>query len=128
MGISNIDHHINGQRAAGTSGRSQSVTNPATGAVTGSVQLANGAEVAQAVAAAHAAFAAWANWSRNAATEFSSSVFCRVTAASSSLSACWAFKASVTFASDRPGDPGSPRRGGHRVMKRGHRLCYTARR
>jgi malonate-semialdehyde dehydrogenase (acetylating)/methylmalonate-semialdehyde dehydrogenase len=37
------------------------VTNPATGAVTGNVALANSAEVAQAVAAAQAAFPAWAD-------------------------------------------------------------------
>ena len=49
MSITHIGHYINGQVAAGTSGRSQSVTNPATGAVTGSVALANSAEVAQAV-------------------------------------------------------------------------------
>ena len=41
MSISHIGHYINGQVAAGTSGRSQPVTNPATGAVTGSVALAN---------------------------------------------------------------------------------------
>ena len=61
MGIVNIDHHIAGQRVAGTSGRAQDVTNPATGAVTGRVALANSAEVDQAVAAAHAAFPAWAD-------------------------------------------------------------------
>ncbi|OYU30016.1 MAG: methylmalonate-semialdehyde dehydrogenase (CoA acylating), partial [Comamonadaceae bacterium PBBC2] len=61
MSITPIGHYINGQVAAGTSGRSQSVTNPATGAVTGNVALANSAEVAQAVAAAQAAFPAWAD-------------------------------------------------------------------
>ena len=61
MSVSHIDHYIGGQRAAGTSGRSQPVTNPATGAVTGQVALANSAEVAQAVAAAQAAFPAWAD-------------------------------------------------------------------
>ncbi len=61
MSISNIDHYIGGQRAAGTSGRAQNVTNPASGAVTGSVALANSAEVAKAVAAAQAAFPAWAD-------------------------------------------------------------------
>ena len=61
MSITDIDHHINGQRAAGTSGRSQNVTNPATGAVTGQVALANSAEVAKAVAAAQSAFPAWAD-------------------------------------------------------------------
>ena len=61
MSISNIDHYIGGQRAAGASGRAQNVTNPATGAVTGSVALANSAEVAKAVATAQAAFPAWAD-------------------------------------------------------------------
>ena len=61
MSISSIDHHIGGQRAAGTSGRAQDVTNPATGAVTGRVALANAAEVGTAVAAAQAAFPAWAD-------------------------------------------------------------------
>ncbi len=56
-----IDHYINGQRVAGTSGRQQPVTNPATGAVSGQVALANGGEVARAVAAARAAFAGWAD-------------------------------------------------------------------
>ena len=61
MTLQNIDHHIAGQRAAGTSGRAQDVTNPASGAVTGRVALANRAEVDHAVAAAHAAFPAWAD-------------------------------------------------------------------
>ena len=61
MSASSIDHHINGQRVAGASGRAQDVTNPATGAVTGRVALANSAEVAKAVAAAQAAFADWAD-------------------------------------------------------------------
>ena len=61
MSISNIGHFINGQVVPMGSGRSQSVTNPATGAVTGSVALANSAEVAKAVAAAQAAFPAWAD-------------------------------------------------------------------
>ena len=56
-----IDHSIGGQRVAGTSGRTQDVFNPATGAVTGQVALANAAEVGAAVAAAHAAFPAWAD-------------------------------------------------------------------
>ncbi|MFY7872875.1 MAG: aldehyde dehydrogenase family protein, partial [Limnohabitans sp.] len=61
MDISKIDHYIAGQGAAGISGRAQDVTNPATGAVTGRVALANAAEVHQAVAAAQAAFPAWAD-------------------------------------------------------------------
>ena len=56
-----IGHYIHGQRAAGTSTRSQDVTNPATGAVTGRVALANRADVDVAVAAAQAAFPAWAD-------------------------------------------------------------------
>ena len=56
MSITNIGHYIGGQVAAGASGRSQPVTNPATGAVTGNVALANSAEVAKAVAAAQAAY------------------------------------------------------------------------
>jgi len=43
MPIAHIGHYINGQVAPGTSGRSQTVTNPATGAVTGNVALANSA-------------------------------------------------------------------------------------
>ena len=56
-----IGHYIQGQRAAGTSTRSQEVTNPATGAVTGRVALANRGDVDAAVAAAQAAFPAWAD-------------------------------------------------------------------
>jgi malonate-semialdehyde dehydrogenase (acetylating)/methylmalonate-semialdehyde dehydrogenase len=56
-----IDHFINGQRVAGTSGRQQPDTNPATGSVSGEVALANSGEVDRAVAAARAAFAGWAD-------------------------------------------------------------------
>lgn len=56
-----IAHFIGGHIAAGTSARVQDVTNPATGAVTGRVALANAADVAAAVAAAQAAFPAWAD-------------------------------------------------------------------
>lgn len=56
-----IAHHIAGQPSAGTSARAQDVFNPATGAVTGRVHLANGADVDAAVAAAQAAFPAWAD-------------------------------------------------------------------
>ena len=48
MSTANIGHFIGGQVVAGTSGRTQDVFNPATGAVTGRVALANRAEVAQA--------------------------------------------------------------------------------
>ena len=61
MNTTSIDHHIAGQRSAGTSGRTQNVTTPATGTVTGQVALANAADVNKAVAAAHAAFPAWAD-------------------------------------------------------------------
>ncbi len=59
--IPTIAHHIGGQIANGTSERFQDVYNPATGAVTGRVALADTAEVAKAVAAAQAAFPAWAD-------------------------------------------------------------------
>ena len=56
-----IGHYIQGARFAGASTRSQDVTNPATGAVTGRVALAHRADVDAAVAAAQAAFPAWAD-------------------------------------------------------------------
>ena len=56
-----ISHHIAGHRTLGASRRRQNVFNPATGAVTGSVALANGADVDSAVAAALAAFPKWAD-------------------------------------------------------------------
>ena len=56
-----IGHFVNGGAMPGGSGRSQSVFNPATGAVTGEVALASAAEVGVAVAAAQAAFPAWAD-------------------------------------------------------------------
>ena len=56
-----IGHFVNGQRAAGTSGRRQPVFNPATGAVARHVALASAAEVDAAVASAKAAFPAWAD-------------------------------------------------------------------
>ena len=61
MSTANIDHFIGGQVVAGSSGRTQDVFNPATGAVTGRVALANATEVGQAVATAQAAFPAWAD-------------------------------------------------------------------
>jgi malonate-semialdehyde dehydrogenase (acetylating)/methylmalonate-semialdehyde dehydrogenase len=54
-------HFIKGATSAGTSGRSQNVYNPATGAVTSSVPLASAAEVDAAVAVAKAALPGWAN-------------------------------------------------------------------
>jgi len=56
-----IPHYIAGARAAGSSERAQDVFNPATGAVTGRVALANAADVHAAVAAAQAAFPDWAD-------------------------------------------------------------------
>ncbi|NWF47730.1 CoA-acylating methylmalonate-semialdehyde dehydrogenase [Hydrogenophaga sp. D2P1] len=56
-----ITHFIAGARAAGSSTRAQDVFNPATGAVTGRVALANAADVETAVAAAQAAFPAWSD-------------------------------------------------------------------
>ncbi len=56
-----IHHFIQGQVASGTSSRQMDVFNPATGAVSGRVALANAADVGVAVAAAQAAFPAWAD-------------------------------------------------------------------
>jgi len=56
-----IGHYIGGASALGSSTRAQDVFNPATGAVTGRVQLANAADVDAAVAAAQAAFPDWAD-------------------------------------------------------------------
>ena len=61
MSVTTIAHYISGQKTAGTSTRAQDVFNPATGAVTGRVSLANVKDVAQAVASAQAAFPAWAD-------------------------------------------------------------------
>jgi malonate-semialdehyde dehydrogenase (acetylating) / methylmalonate-semialdehyde dehydrogenase len=54
-----IHHWISGGRAAGQSGRSGPVYNPATGVQTGAVDFATVEEVDQAVQAAKAAFPAW---------------------------------------------------------------------
>ncbi len=59
--ITDIPHYVAGARFAGTATRSQTVTNPATGAVTGQVPLANAADVDAAVAAAQAAFPKWSD-------------------------------------------------------------------
>jgi len=56
-----IHHFVGGRIAAPRSSRAQDVFNPATGAATGSVALANRADVDAAVAAAQAAFPAWAD-------------------------------------------------------------------
>jgi malonate-semialdehyde dehydrogenase (acetylating)/methylmalonate-semialdehyde dehydrogenase len=55
-----IGHFIHGKPFAGARSRCADVFNPALGAVSGSVAMATGAEVGEAVAAAHAAFPAWA--------------------------------------------------------------------
>ncbi len=54
-------HYIHGERQTGTSLRTQSVYNPATGAVSSKVRLANAADVNAAVASAEAAFPKWAD-------------------------------------------------------------------
>ncbi|MET0314207.1 MAG: CoA-acylating methylmalonate-semialdehyde dehydrogenase [Hansschlegelia sp.] len=56
-----IRHFIAGAETPGRSGRTAAVFNPATGEQTGSVPLANGAEVDAAVVAAKRAFPEWAN-------------------------------------------------------------------
>jgi malonate-semialdehyde dehydrogenase (acetylating)/methylmalonate-semialdehyde dehydrogenase len=56
-----IAHFISGHKISGSSARAQDVFNPATGAVTGRVSLANTQDVDQAVASAQAAFPAWAD-------------------------------------------------------------------
>ncbi|NBQ07003.1 MAG: CoA-acylating methylmalonate-semialdehyde dehydrogenase [Betaproteobacteria bacterium] len=61
MSVTSIAHYMSGQQTAGTSTRAQDVFNPATGAVTGRVSLANVNDVHQAVASAQAAFPAWAD-------------------------------------------------------------------
>jgi malonate-semialdehyde dehydrogenase (acetylating)/methylmalonate-semialdehyde dehydrogenase len=56
-----ISHFIGGSAQSGTSTRHQPVYNPATGAVTGEVSLANVGDVNAAVDAAQKAFPAWAD-------------------------------------------------------------------
>jgi malonate-semialdehyde dehydrogenase (acetylating) / methylmalonate-semialdehyde dehydrogenase len=56
-----IGHYVDNKPFAGTSTRTQNVTNPATGAVTAKVALANTADVNAAVASAQAAFPAWSD-------------------------------------------------------------------
>ncbi len=56
-----ISHYVGGKVFAGASSRSQEVFNPATGAVTAHVALANSADVDAAVASAQAAFPAWSD-------------------------------------------------------------------
>jgi malonate-semialdehyde dehydrogenase (acetylating)/methylmalonate-semialdehyde dehydrogenase len=61
MSTTHIGHYLNGTPVAGQGQRTQPVTNPATGAVTGKVALADKQDVNAAVAAAQAAFPAWAD-------------------------------------------------------------------
>jgi len=56
-----LTHYINGRPQAASSGRSQAVYNPTTGAVARQLQLASSEDVLSAVAAAKAAFPAWAD-------------------------------------------------------------------
>jgi malonate-semialdehyde dehydrogenase (acetylating) / methylmalonate-semialdehyde dehydrogenase len=60
VNITHIGHYISGHPVVGK-GRAQEVFNPATGAVTGSVALADTAVVDAAVASAKAAFPAWSD-------------------------------------------------------------------
>jgi malonate-semialdehyde dehydrogenase (acetylating) / methylmalonate-semialdehyde dehydrogenase len=60
INIAHIGHYISGKLVTGK-GRSQEVFNPATGAITGSVALADAAVVDAAVASAQAAFPAWSD-------------------------------------------------------------------
>jgi malonate-semialdehyde dehydrogenase (acetylating)/methylmalonate-semialdehyde dehydrogenase len=57
--MNQIHQYINGASVTGASQRLQDITNPATGQVTGRVQLASDADVAKAVANAQEAFASW---------------------------------------------------------------------
>ncbi|WP_170755870.1 CoA-acylating methylmalonate-semialdehyde dehydrogenase [Ruegeria lacuscaerulensis] len=56
-----IGHYINGEVYGGARTNTQDVFNPATGALTGQVDLASVGDVDKAVAAAKAAFPAWSN-------------------------------------------------------------------
>ena len=56
-----IGHYIGGAEIPGARANTQDVFNPATGALTGKVDLASAADVDAAVAAAKAAFPAWSN-------------------------------------------------------------------
>ena len=57
-----ISHYLDGQRTAGTSGRTADVLNPSTGEVQAQVPLASAAEVDAAVAVAVEAQKEWAAW------------------------------------------------------------------
>ncbi|HAG58962.1 MAG TPA: methylmalonate-semialdehyde dehydrogenase (CoA acylating), partial [Arthrobacter bacterium] len=58
-----IKHFINGAETAGEGDRTQPVYNPATGAVSAELRLANRADLDAAVAAAKAAAVSWGNFS-----------------------------------------------------------------
>ena len=58
---STISHYVSGRTFAGALARSQDVFNPATGAVSAHVALANSADVNAAVSSAQAAFPAWSD-------------------------------------------------------------------
>jgi malonate-semialdehyde dehydrogenase (acetylating)/methylmalonate-semialdehyde dehydrogenase len=58
--VAEIGHFIDNKRAAGKSGRSGDVTNPATGEVTAKVAFASEAEIDEAVQVAKKAQLAWA--------------------------------------------------------------------
>ena len=64
-----ITHWIGGARHEGTSGRGGDVTNPATGAVSGTVAFAAEPDVDAAVAAARAAFPGWRDTSLSKRTQ-----------------------------------------------------------
>jgi malonate-semialdehyde dehydrogenase (acetylating) / methylmalonate-semialdehyde dehydrogenase len=64
-----VSHWIGGRRAAGTSGRTGPVYNPATGTLAREVDFATSEEVDAAVAAAKAAFPAWRATSLSRRTE-----------------------------------------------------------
>ncbi|WP_063055921.1 CoA-acylating methylmalonate-semialdehyde dehydrogenase [Nocardia salmonicida] len=57
--MQSIDHWIDGKSVSGTSETTAPVTNPATGAVTGELSLANVADTRAAIDAATVAFASW---------------------------------------------------------------------
>ncbi|PKQ36127.1 MAG: methylmalonate-semialdehyde dehydrogenase (CoA acylating) [Actinobacteria bacterium HGW-Actinobacteria-11] len=61
--IPTIGHWIDGAVRASTSGRTAPVHNPATGAVTGHVALADDAEIAEAIASARRGFEVWSGYS-----------------------------------------------------------------
>lgn len=61
--LTSINHFINGEETAGTSGKTQPVYNPATGAVSAQLHVAGPEELNATVAAAKAAAAIWGDYS-----------------------------------------------------------------